>query len=72
MIDAGNVSGYQSGEAKRTYRYRISAIDHRGNESPPSPIKTVTTTDLIVAPPTNLGASYNASGPAVDLNLDSP
>ena len=54
------------------YRYRISAIDHRGNESPPSPIKTVTTTDLIVVPPTNLQAEYNASGPAVNLTWTVP
>ena len=54
------------------YRYRISAIDHRGNESPPSPIKTVTTTDLIVVPPTNLQAEYNASGPAVGLSWTVP
>ncbi len=54
------------------YRYRISAIDHRGNESPPSSIKTVTTTDLIVVPPTNLQAEYNDSGPAVVLNWTAP
>ena len=54
------------------YRYQISAIDHRGNESARSSIRTVTTTDLIVLPPTNLQASYNESGPSVDLNWTLP
>ncbi len=59
-------------ENQTTYRYQISAIDQYGNESARSSIKTVTTTDLIVVPPTNLRASYNASGPAVDLNWTAP
>ena len=48
--------------ANRTiYRYQISAIDHQGNESARSPIRTVTTTDNIVVPPLNLQASYSGS-----------
>ena len=37
-----------------TYRYQISAIDHHGNESVLSPIRTVTTTDFVLLPPTDL------------------
>ena len=59
-------------ENQTTYRYQISAIDHHGNESARSSIKMVTTTDLIVVPPSNLRASYNASGPAVDLSWTAP
>ena len=53
---------------RTTYRYQISAIDNDGNESARSPIRTVTTTDNIVVPPTNLRASYNASVPEVNLS----
>ena len=59
-------------ENQKIYRYQISAVDHRGNESARSSIKMVTTTDLIVVPPSNLQASYNASGPAVDLSWTAP
>ena len=54
------------------YRYQISAVDHRGNESARSSIRTAETTDLIVVPPSNLQATYNASGPAVDLTWTAP
>ena len=55
--------------ANRTiYRYQISAIDSQGNESARSPIRTVTTTDMIVVPPTNLLISYDDSTPPA-INL---
>ena len=55
--------------ANRTiYRYQISAIDSQGNESARSPIRTVTTTDMIVVPPTNLQVAYDDSTPPA-INL---
>ena len=59
-------------ENRTTYRYQVSAIDNDDNESVPSPIRTVTTTDNIVVPPLNLQASYNGSGPEVILNWTAP
>ena len=59
-------------ENRTTYRYQISAIDDEGNESARSPIKTVTTTDNIVVPPTNLRASYNGSVPEVNVSWTAP
>ena len=59
-------------ENRTTYRYQISAIDHEGNESARSSIKTVTTTDNIVVPPTNLRASYNGSVPEVNVSWTAP
>ncbi len=57
-------------ENRTTYRYQISAIDHRDNESARSPIRTVTTADLIVVPPSNFRASY--SGSEVILSWTAP
>ena len=57
---------------RTTYRYQISAIDHHGHEGPRSPIKTVTTTETIVVPPSNLRASYNGSVPEVNLSWTAP
>lgn len=48
-------------ESRTTYRYQIAAIDNNDNESALSPIRTVTTTDNIVVPPSNLQASYSGS-----------
>ena len=59
-------------ENQKIYRYQISAIDQYGNESARSSIQTVRTTDLIVAPPSNLRASYNDSGPEVNLTWTAP
>ena len=59
-------------ENRTIYRYQISAIDNEGNESARSPIKTVTTTNMVVVPPLNLRASYNAHVPDVYLTWSAP
>jgi fibronectin type 3 domain-containing protein len=72
-VDAAHQMYLDTGLANRTiYRYQISAIDQYGNESARSSIQTVRTTDLIVAPPSNLRASYNDSGPEVNLTWTAP
>ena len=72
-VDAAHEMYLDTGlENQKTYRYQISAIDQYGNESARSSIKTVITTDLIVVPPSNLQASYNASGPVVYLEWTAP
>ena len=58
--------------SRTTYRYQISAIDHHGNEGPRSPIRTVTTTDFVLLPPTDLQARYNAAVPEVNLTWVAP
>ncbi|MDE2701072.1 MAG: hypothetical protein OXI23_19545, partial [Gemmatimonadota bacterium] len=57
---------------RTTYRYQISAIDHQGNESERSPIRTVTTTDIVPVPPTNLVAHYNPAVPEINLTWTPP
>ena len=57
---------------RTTYRYQISAIDHQGNESARSPIRTVTTTDIVPVPPTDLQVSYNPSVPEINLTWTPP
>ena len=57
---------------RTTYRYQISAIDHQGNESARSPIRTVTTTDIVPVPPTDLVARYNPAVPAINLTWVAP
>ena len=59
-------------ESHKTYRYQISAIDDNGNESARSPIRTVTTTDMIAVPPSNLQVSYNGDVPEVNLTWRAP
>ena len=74
-VDATHQMYQDTGLANRTiYRYQISAIDNEGNESVRSPIKTVTTTDNIVVPPTNLRALApdNVSVPEVNLSWTAP
>ncbi|MXX12407.1 MAG: hypothetical protein F4Z86_02975 [Gemmatimonadetes bacterium] len=57
---------------RTTYRYQISAIDHQGNESERSPIRTVTTTDIVPVPPTDLVARYNPAVPEINLTWTPP
>ena len=57
---------------RTTYRYQISAIDNEGNESARSPIRTVTTTDIVPVPPTDLVASYNPAVPEINLTWTPP
>ena len=57
---------------RTTYRYQISAIDHQGNESERSPIRTVTTTDIVPVPPTDLVVRYNAAVPEINLTWVPP
>ena len=72
-IDAARQMYIDTGLANRTtYRYQISAIDHRGNESARSPIRTVITSETDVVAPSNLRASYNGDVPEVTLNWSSP
>ena len=59
-------------ETHTTYRYQISAIDNQGNESVRSPIKTVTTTDMVAVPPSNLRAYYNSGVPEINLRWIAP
>ena len=59
-------------ESHKTYRYQISAIDDNGNESARSPIRTVTSTDRIAVPPSNLQVSYNGDVPEVNLTWRAP
>ena len=55
---------------RTTYRYQISAIDNEGNESARSPIRTVTTTDIVPVPPTDLTVTYIA--PVINLTWVAP
>ena len=57
---------------RTTYRYQISAIDNEGNESERSPVRTVTTTDIVSVPPTDLLVSYNPSVPEINLTWTPP
>ena len=57
---------------RTTYRYQISAIDNEGNESARSPIRTVTTTDIVPVPPTDLTVTYNPSVPEINLAWTPP
>ena len=57
---------------RTTYRYQISAIDHQGNESERSPLRTVTTTDIVPVPPTDLVVHYNPAVPEVNLTWTLP
>ncbi len=54
------------------YRYQISAIDNEGNESARSPLSTVTTTDIVPVPPTDLTVTYNPSVPEINLAWTPP
>ncbi len=72
-VDAAHQMYIDTGLVNRTtYRYQISAIDHRGNESARSPIRTVTTSETDVVAPSNLQVSYNGDVPEVTLNWSSP
>ena len=57
---------------RTTYRYQISAVDHQGNESERSPIRTVTTTDIVPVPPMDLVARYNPAVPEINLTWTPP
>ena len=72
-VDATHQMYIDTGLANRTtYRYQISAIDHRGNESARSPIRTVITSETLVVSPSNLQVSYNGDVPEVNLNWTAP
>ena len=72
-VDAAHQVYIDTGLANRTtYRYQISAIDHRGNESARSPIRTVRTEETDVVAPSNLQVSYNGDVPEVTLEWRAP
>ena len=72
-VDAAHQMYLDTGLANRTiYRYQISAIDDKGNESARSPIRTVTTAETDVVAPSNLQVSYNGDVPEVILTWREP
>ena len=72
-VDAAHQMYQDTGLVNQTtYRYQISAIDHRGNESARSPIRTVITSETLVVSPSNLQVSYNSDVPEVNLTWIAP